>query len=247
MSPLIPPGVTVCRCYLRVSSDEQDPELQRARMQAFCDERGWFPVWYVEVAKGTKNDRAEFLRAVGEAMAGLEQQPQAFLVWALDRFGRDQAFMLLQIQSLETAGVTCASLAEKWLEEDDDSKPILLGVTSGMAASELRRLRRRSKEGQDLARAKGKHIGRPFKTLALLQEAARHVAAGNGDCSLREAVRRVNHGLPKRPEQPGGLCQISVASLRRYLNGTWKGKGGPSKPSEHSRRDPAKARGLRGS
>lgn len=41
MKPLTPPaGVTVCRCYLRVSSDEQDPAVQRARMQAFCDERG---------------------------------------------------------------------------------------------------------------------------------------------------------------------------------------------------------------
>jgi DNA invertase Pin-like site-specific DNA recombinase len=134
-------------------------------MQAYCEERGWFPVWYVETAKGTRNDRPEFLRVVSEALAGLETQPQAVLVWALDRMGRDQAFMLLQIQSLEAAGVTVASLAESWLEGDDDSKPILLGVTSGMAVAELRRLRRRSKEGQDLARNQGKHIGRPFKNL----------------------------------------------------------------------------------
>lgn len=191
------------------------------------------------MAKGTKNDRAEFLRAVGDAMAGMEQQPQAFLVWALDRFGRDQAFMLLQIQSLEAAGVTCASIAEKWLEEDDDNKPILLGVTSGMAATELTRLRRRSKEGQDLARAKGKHIGRPFKNLSLLQEAARLVVSG--ECSIRKAAQQVSRGLPKVPEQPGGLCRISAASLRRFLNGTWDGKGGPSGPLEHPRRRAARS------
>jgi len=79
-SPKIPAGVTVCRCYIRVSSDDQEPEVQQARMQAYCDGRGWFPVRYVETAKGTKNDRPEFLRAVSEAMAGLAEQPQAFLV-----------------------------------------------------------------------------------------------------------------------------------------------------------------------
>lgn len=191
--------------YIRVSWDEQEPEVQRARMQAFCDERGWFPVRYTEVAKGTKNDRAEFLRPVSNAMAGLEQQLQSFLVWALDCFGRDQAFMLLQIQSLETAGLMCCYLAEKWLEEDDDSKPILLGGTTGMAATELRRLRRSSMEGQALARSKGKHVGRPSKSLALLQEAARLVVSG--ECSMRKAAAQVSRGLPKKPEQPGASAE----------------------------------------
>lgn len=240
MKPLIPPSVTVCRCYMRVSSDDQRPEIQRAKMEAKCAERGWFPVWYVEHVKGSRNDRAEFLRASGDALSGLDAQPQAFLVWALDRFGRDQVFMLSQIQALEAAGVTVASIAESWLEDDDDTKPILLGVTSGLAATELRRLRRRSLEAQDFARKEGKHIGRPFKNLFLLQEAARLVVSG--ECSIRAAARKVSHGLPKRPAQPGGLCQISAASLRRYLNGSWTGQGAPSKPLEHPRRDESKRR-----
>lgn len=226
MSTNAPP--TVCRCYMRVSSVDQRPEIQRAKMEAKCAEHGWQPVWYVEHVKGSRNDRAEFLRASSDALSGLDTQPQAFLVWALDRFGRDQVFMLTQIQALEAAGVTVASIAESWLEGDDDTKPILLGVTSGLAATELRRLRRRTKEAQDFARKEGKHIGRPFKNLALLQEAARLVVSR--ECSIRAAARRVSHGLPKKPETPGGLSKISPATLRRFLDGQWEGPGGPSEP-----------------
>jgi DNA invertase Pin-like site-specific DNA recombinase len=221
MSVPSPTKVTVCRCYIRVSKKDQRPEVQRAQMETYCASRGWSPVFYEERMKGTRNDRPEFLRAIGDALKNLSTQPQAFLVWALDRFGRDMVFLLGQFQALEAAGVTVVSLAESWTEHDDDNKPIKLGVTSGMAASELRRLRRRTGAAQALARSQGKHIGRPFKNLSLLQEAARLVVSGT--CSIRAAAQRVSHGLPKKPEQPGGLCKISEATLRRFLDGTWKG------------------------
>ncbi|HVG57671.1 MAG TPA: recombinase family protein [Hyalangium sp.] len=235
-------GSVVAGCYLRVSTQDQNPEHQRAEMEKICAARGWQPRWYEEKMKGTRNDRPEFARLISDALTG---QLTAVVVWALDRMARDQVFMLTQFQALEQAGVKVVSHAERWTESDDDQKPLMLGVASGLAAAELRRLSRRSRAAHETARKNGKHIGRPFKNLSLLQEAARHVISGNGECSLREAVRRVNNGLPRKPGQPGGLCQISLASLRRYLNGTWEGQGAPAKPTEHLRRQPEKARSHR--
>jgi DNA invertase Pin-like site-specific DNA recombinase len=146
--------------------------------------------------------------------------------------------MLSQICALEAVGLKVISATEAWVErDDDDMRPILLGFTSGVAETELRKLSRRTKAGLKRAREQGKVLGRPIKPTSLVLKAARLVR-GEG-LSLRAAVRRVNHGVPKKPEQPGGLCQISVATLNQHLNGTWKGSQVRAVPRKQERATPA--------
>lgn len=218
-----------CGNYLRVSTEEQNPENQRASMQRRCDSEGWEAIWYVDKASGKRSDREEFTRLVTDALSG---KLQVIQVWALDRFGRDQVFMLQQIQALESAGLRIISATESWVEQEDDNRPILLGVTTGVAESELRRNSRRTKAGLERARASGKVLGRPVKPRSVVLEAARLVVSEG--LSLGKAVARVNRGLPAKPEHPGGLCRISKATLHRYLKGQWKGSSGHSVPSEPS-------------
>jgi DNA invertase Pin-like site-specific DNA recombinase len=229
-------------CYRRVSKDKQNLDNQTAGMQAYCDQRGWEPVWYDEKESGASNSRAVFMELTRAVFAG---EVQAVLVWALDRMGRDQTFVLAQIQAFEAAGVKVASVSESWLENDDDNKPILLGVTTGQAAAELKRLKRRIREGLGSGRdatghrvsTKGKRLGRHPKPLSLLLEAKRLVVSG--ECSIRAAAARVSVGYPKRPTVPGGLCAISEGTLRKFLKGTWKGDRAELGPSASSARPAA--------
>jgi DNA invertase Pin-like site-specific DNA recombinase len=72
-----------------------------------------------------------------------------------------------------------------------------------------RRARRRSIQGQARARAAGKIPGRPLAARHSL-EAAR-VLVVDEKCSLRQASR---------------ITGVSLATLSRYVNGTWKGLKG---------------------
>ena len=231
-------GQINCYCYRRVSTDLQNLDVQTRAMTAYCAARNWRPHWFDEVEGGANNSRAVFATIVN---AALNNEAQAVLFWSLDRMGRDQAFMLAQIQALEAHGTIVASTAEAWLEGDDDNKPVMLGVSTGMAASERRRLRRRVHAGLGAAfdgrtgkvvsvtrdeqgrrvSAKRKRLGRPTKSLSLLLEARRLIITE--ELSIRAATARVNHGLPKTPAEPGGLCAISEGTLRRFLKGAWVG------------------------
>jgi len=246
-----------CACYRRVSTDLQNLDVQTRAMEAYCAARNWEPWWFDEVEGGSVNSRSVFLSVV---RAAFDNEAQAVLFWSLDRMGRDQPFMLAQIQALEAHGTIVASTAEAWLEGDDDNKPVMLGVSTGMAASERRRLRRRVHAGLGAAfdgrtgkvvsvtrdeqgrrvSAKKKRLGRPAKPLSLLLEAKRLVVSQQ--CSIRQAAARVSVGLPKKPETPGGLCAISEGTLRKFLKGTWTGDGaefGPVPPSPQASRPAA--------
>lgn len=204
---------------MRVSTDDQNPENQRALMQRRCDSEDWEARWYVDKESGKSTSRADFTRLVTDALNGVGQIVH---FWALDRMARDQLFMIQQIRALEAAGIKVVSATESWVEHaDDDFRPVLLGLQSGYAESELRRLSRRTGAGLDTALAKGRRLGRPLKSSVVLAEAASLVKREVEPLSLREAVAQVNRGLDK-------AAQISVGTLHRYLRGEWEGARMPT-------------------
>jgi DNA invertase Pin-like site-specific DNA recombinase len=215
--------------YVRGSMNEIDLRNQLDPLQQLAAARGWRVVVYEETETGDdeRARRPVFERLLGDARRGVVR---VVAVAGLDRLSRRGKRLVELFDDFEKWNVLVVSLREgdRWTELDAPIRRMVVGVIGMVAEMEMLNLRARTRAGLDKARRHGTDsglpIGRQLKPAALLHEAARLMTAEG--LSLRKAVARVNRGLPKKPEQPGGLCQISVASLHRFLEGTWEGLPG---------------------
>src|SRR5215471_1281207 len=92
--------------YLRVSTDKQAVENQRAALTAIAEQRGWHIVTtYTDTgisgAKGRK-DRPGLDQMLKDAQ---RRSFDVVMAWAIDRLGRSLIDLLGTIQTLEACGV----------------------------------------------------------------------------------------------------------------------------------------------
>jgi putative DNA-invertase from lambdoid prophage Rac len=84
--------------YARVSTVDQNPEMQLRDLQAHADREGWQIVGtYQDVISGAKANRPGLNRLMADAQA---RKFDCLLVWKLDRFGRSLVDCLNNIRSL---------------------------------------------------------------------------------------------------------------------------------------------------
>jgi DNA invertase Pin-like site-specific DNA recombinase len=83
--------------YTRVSTADQNPELQLRDLQAHADRQGWAIVeTYEDVISGAKAARPGLNRLMAGAQA---REFDCLLVWKLDRFGRSLVHCLNNIRT----------------------------------------------------------------------------------------------------------------------------------------------------
>ncbi len=86
-------------CYVRVSTPDQNPELQLRELRDYATRQGWeLADAYEDVGSGSKACRPGLHRLMEDARKG---KFKAVLVWKLDRFGRSLVDCLKNIQLLE--------------------------------------------------------------------------------------------------------------------------------------------------
>jgi DNA invertase Pin-like site-specific DNA recombinase len=187
--------MTRAALYLRVSTDGQTVENQRAELAQLATARGWSPVWYEETASAAKA-RPVLDGLMGDARAG---RVQVVAVWALDRLDRSMVGAILRLVELDRLGCQVVSLRETWLDTSGPARSLLVAVFGWVAEQERSRLIERTRAGIDRARREGKVIGRPRASAILLHAAAELVEAGT---PLRAAARSKG---------------VSEATLRRFL------------------------------
>ncbi len=86
-------------CYVRVSTPDQNPELQLRELQEYATRQGWeLADAYQDVGSGSNANRPGLERLLEDACKG---KLKAVLVWKLDRFGRSLVECLKNIQLLE--------------------------------------------------------------------------------------------------------------------------------------------------
>ena len=74
--------------YARVSTPDQDPELQLRELRSYCGRQGWeIAATYTNIISGTKSKRPDLDRLM---TAALRRKSDAVCVWKPDRFGRSQ-------------------------------------------------------------------------------------------------------------------------------------------------------------
>jgi DNA invertase Pin-like site-specific DNA recombinase len=89
--------------YTRVSTPDQNPELQLQELREYAARQGWDVVEpYHDVISGTKARRPGLDRLMADARL---RRFDCVCVWKLDRFGRSLVDCLNNIQALESYSV----------------------------------------------------------------------------------------------------------------------------------------------
>jgi DNA invertase Pin-like site-specific DNA recombinase len=139
--------------YARVSSDDQNPDLQHdALTAAGCS------AIYEDRITGTIFTRAEFDRALAALKPGDE-----FVVWKVDRVGRGMMDTLRIVLELDARGIRFRSLTQDFLDTKTAMGRGVLAPVAAIAEDEVERLRKRTRAGMQAAKRRGQHVGRPRK------------------------------------------------------------------------------------
>lgn len=146
--------------YARVSTREQDAEMQLRDLREHCRRREWeIAGEYVDLGvSGSKESRPELNRLMVDAH---QRVFDCVLVWKLDRFGRSLKHLVNALAEFEALGVSFVSLRDN-LDLSTPSGRLMFQVIGAMAEFERSLIQDRVRAGLRNARAKGKHLGRPF-------------------------------------------------------------------------------------
>lgn len=180
---------SVAAVYLRVSTEEQTVENQRAPLVALCAARGWTPRFFEETGSAAKR------RPVFESMMAAAHRGEvcAVVVAALDRLGRSMVGCVETVMALDRAGVQVVSLRDEWLQMKGPFRSLLCSIFGWVAEYERSVLIERTRAGQARARRQGKHMGRPRSESEGLRDA---IAACQRGAAPGDAARR--HKVPLR-------------------------------------------------
>jgi DNA invertase Pin-like site-specific DNA recombinase len=146
--------------YVRVSTAEQETDLQEHELQEYCERRGWSWVVYRDKGQsGAKNDRP----ALTAMMSDLRRRKiDVVVVWALDRLARSLKQLLSIADECRSVSVDLVSLKQS-VDTTLPAGRLTFQVLGAVAEFEREMLRERVKAGMAQARRSGKHIGRPAR------------------------------------------------------------------------------------
>jgi DNA invertase Pin-like site-specific DNA recombinase len=149
--------------YARVSTKDQNCELQLRDLRAFCAARKFTVVReYVDVGEsGAKDSRPQLNELMADAR---KRKLDAVIVWRFDRFARSTKHLLLALEEFCSLGVQFIS----YQENIDTSTPLgqaLFTIVSAVAQLERDLIRERVRAGLRNAKLKGKTLGRPTLNL----------------------------------------------------------------------------------
>lgn len=186
--------------YARVSTDEQNPDLQiTALKNAGCE------LIYVDKASGAKFERLEFQKALAALSEG-----DVLVVWKLDRLTRSLADLLI---TLDMIGRRCAgfqSLTES-IDTTTSSGRLMAQMIGSFAEFERSIIRERTIAGQQAAKKRGQLIGRRPKFNSMQTEEVLRMVS-TGEKSMRTAAKlfgvapsTVSRLLKKLPSQGSAI------------------------------------------
>ena len=136
--------------YIRTSTKDQSPELQRRDLLAAGCER-----IFEEQVSSRKVDRPELRAALEFCREGDE-----FVVWKLDRFGRSLKELIELVGSLRERGIEFVSLREN-IDTTTPGGKLVFHVFGAVAEFERDLILERTMAGLEAAKARGRHGGRP--------------------------------------------------------------------------------------
>lgn len=183
--------------YARVSTPDQNIDVQLAELRALAAARGTAVVSeYTDVGiSGVKASRPGLDRMLLDAASG---RFNLLLVWKIDRVGRSLVNLLQVIEKLTDAGVGFESAHDPGISTTSVTGTLMLSIIGAFAAYERSLLIERTRAGVALAKANGKHCGRP-----------------RNDLDLRAARILLGQGVSVR--QVASMLSVPRGTLQRRL------------------------------
>lgn len=165
--------------YARVSTIDQDPQLQVDALTAAGCDRLW-----IDHASGVDVHRPQLTALLEHARAG-----DTITVWRLDRLGRSTTHLLGLVAELEARGIHFASLTEA-IDTSTSTGRLVLAVLAALAEFERDLIRERTAAGLAAAKAQGRTGGRPPKMTPAKLDAAQGLI-DNG-ATITEAAKAID-------------------------------------------------------
>jgi DNA invertase Pin-like site-specific DNA recombinase len=145
--------------YARVSTLDQNVELQIDAMKEYCI-RNKIAVVKTYVDNGVSGIR-EDRKALKEFLREAEKiKPDRFIVWKLDRLGRNLRHLLHVLSRIDSWGIKFVSITEN-IDVSTPSGELMMQVLGALSQYERSMIRERILLGQAAARARGSVFGRP--------------------------------------------------------------------------------------
>ena len=151
--------------YARVSTKNhgQDVQVQTRDLEQFTEARGWQLVdSYLDTGFcGAKDRRPELDRLMADAH---RRRFDVVVVWKFDRFARSVSHLLRALETFQSLGIEFVSLTEG-VDTSTPMGKMVFTVLGAVAELERSLIVERVKAGLRNARAKGKRLGRPRRTV----------------------------------------------------------------------------------
>ncbi|WP_369935309.1 recombinase family protein [Ruegeria sp. A3M17] len=183
-------GFVVLIGYARVSTQDQDPELQvDALKRVGCEKI------FIEKASGAKRDRPELIAALDYA-----READTIVVWKLDRLARSLKQLIETVENLEERGVGLKSVTET-IDTTTSGGKLVFSIFAALAEFERSIIQERTRAGLESARSRGRVGGRP-RSVTDEDIAAAKALLKDPDITVRKVAERIG---------------CSEATLYRYL------------------------------
>jgi DNA invertase Pin-like site-specific DNA recombinase len=149
--------------YCRVSTPDQSVETQLHALWRFVEARGWdIHREYIDIGiSGEKASRPE-LEALMQDAAALRFK--VVLVWKFDRLFRSVEHMVQALQQFRSLGIDFVSMTEA-IDTTTPAGKMVFTMLAAVAEFEKDLIKERTRAGLERARAAGKRIGRPRRSV----------------------------------------------------------------------------------
>jgi DNA invertase Pin-like site-specific DNA recombinase len=151
--------------YARVSTKDQDPELQLDELRQVARQRGWTVIqtYTDHGVSGAKAKRPALDQLMVDARKG---KLDVVAVWRFDRFARSTSHLLRALEEFRALNVHFISTQES-IDTSTPMGRMVFTMVSAVAELEREIIRERVQAGVDRAKAAGTHCGRPVVEIDL--------------------------------------------------------------------------------
>src|SRR3989475_6944664 len=175
--------------YCRVSTDDQNPDLQLAALKRAGCKR-----IFTDKATGAHVKRSQLAKCLASLQAG-----DMLVVWKLDRLGRSLRDLITLLDDLKARGVAFRSLTEA-IDTATATGRAMWQMVGILAELERSLIQERTKAGRAAAKARGIKMGR--KKLLTLQQVSH----------MRKLIEQGEH-----PNAVASSLNVSRSTLYRAL------------------------------
>jgi DNA invertase Pin-like site-specific DNA recombinase len=144
--------------YARVSTDKQDVAAQKLVLLEYARKQQILIRHFISVEMSAGKPAAE--RKVEELLS-LLNKGDTLLVTELSRLGRNMLETLNLVQQIHDLGVALIFVKQPELSLQGPQTPLLMAIYSHFAQVERTFISMRTKQGLELAKSRGKKLGRP--------------------------------------------------------------------------------------